>query len=558
MDHGNSRQPEKGALEILEGASLLLRMAPAGIICRYYLGAVPFVLGFLFFWVDMSSRGFAGSHLVHASFGAAALYVWMKCWQAVFVSRLRSFLEDAAPARWTPARILRLVFIQSALAPCMMIILPPALLITLPFGWCYAFVHNISIFGDGGQGLKASIRRAWQQCLLWPTQNHKILFIYLAFTLFVFFNVCVAGYLIPMLLKALLGIETVFTRSCTLLLNTTFLLSMAGVTYLCANPLIKAAYVLRCFHGESLSSGLDILSDWNRLRRIAGRVVPVLAISVLTAFFPSSGMASADVSDHRQMGVHDAPSVSPEKLDRAVSDVLGGAEYAWRLPRERTEEAGPTGFFDRALDAVGGWLKKLLRWAGDAIDWLDELLRKLMPEKSPGAASAGPGMFGSVKLWLTVLLVTVAMIAVLLLLKAVKSGKPGTATIAGEQVPRSEIDLSDESISVDQLPETRWLALAKRLLDDGDLRLALRAFYFAALAHLAERGLLTLSRFKSNRDYEREIKRRAHVFPGLTGAFSENIAILERVWYGMHGAGRETVRQFMDNQARIITDEHGQ
>ena len=116
-------------------------------------------------------------------------------------------------------------------------------------------------------------------------------------------------------------------------------------------------------------------------------------------------------------------------------------------------------------------------------------------------------------------------------------------------------DVSAEDVAADALPAVRWLTLARDLLARGELRLALRALYLAELVHLAEMNLLAIARFKSNRDYEREIKRRAHSFPGMIGAFSENLVIFERIWYGIHSIKQETVQQFLNNYERITADE---
>jgi hypothetical protein len=52
---------EKGkpALEILEEAVHSLRSTPAAVLCLYFTGALPFVLGYLYFWADMSAGAFA-------------------------------------------------------------------------------------------------------------------------------------------------------------------------------------------------------------------------------------------------------------------------------------------------------------------------------------------------------------------------------------------------------------------------------------------------------------------------------------------------------------------
>ena len=70
-------------------------------------------------------------------------------------------------------------------------------------------------------------------------------------------------------------------------------------------------------------------------------------------------------------------------------------------------------------------------------------------------------------------------------------------------------DLNEESVTADQLPEDGWLQLARELMERGELRLALRASYLAGLAHLGHRELIHLARHKSNRDYDRELHRRA-------------------------------------------------
>jgi hypothetical protein len=115
-------------------------------------------------------------------------------------------------------------------------------------------------------------------------------------------------------------------------------------------------------------------------------------------------------------------------------------------------------------------------------------------------------------------------------------------------------DLNDEDVLADELPALRWLAVAKELLAKGEVRLAMRALYFAALTHLAERNLLTIARSKSNREYETELKRRAHAFPDLIHCFCGNVTILERVWYGMHEIRRDMVHQFLANHKRIMSD----
>ena len=114
--------------------------------------------------------------------------------------------------------------------------------------------------------------------------------------------------------------------------------------------------------------------------------------------------------------------------------------------------------------------------------------------------------------------------------------------------------MADENVSADQLPEDGWSKLARELLQQGELRLALRACYLGSLALLAERNLISLAKFKSNRDYERELDRRSHALPGVMGSFSENVSAFDRAWYGLHEVTREALDQFMRNVEKIRTD----
>ncbi len=83
------------------------------------------------------------------------------------------------------------------------------------------------------------------------------------------------------------------------------------------------------------------------------------------------------------------------------------------------------------------------------------------------------------------------------------------------------------------------------------LRLALRALYLASLAHLGQRELIVIAKFKSNHEYERELRRRAQTREELLAAFGQNITTFEAAWYGMHEVTRDNLDQFTANFERI-------
>jgi hypothetical protein len=318
---------------------------------------------------------------------------------------------------------------------------------------------------------------------------------------------------------------------------------MFGLAFLCVDPIMKAIYVLRVFQGESLQSGEDLRAALKPFSAGRGTLAAglMLALSLAVAL-PSQ--AQTAVPSHPA-----AESIQPQELDRAINEVIQQRKYAWRLPRERVAESSESepGFIARFFQRVG----KMIRDAARAtVEWLGKVLQKLFRPLRVAPGTPGYGWIMTKQMLLYGLLALVLSAIALLLLRFWKKRQRESrlvATQALQPVP----DLTDESVAADQLPEDGWTALARELLARGELRLALRAFYLASLAHLAERNLVSLARFKSNRDYERELQRRAHAFPGLQHLFGENVSAFDRVWYGRYEATGELVAQFAANVERI-------
>ena len=92
--------------------------------------------------------------------------------------------------------------------------------------------------------------------------------------------------------------------------------------------------------------------------------------------------------------------------------------------------------------------------------------------------------------------------------------------------------------------------MADRFVSAGDLRLALRALYLGTLALLNHRGFLTIHACKSNRDYERELRRRARNGE-LSGVFHSNIRSFEQSWYGFHEVTDAQLLDYRENLTRL-------
>ena len=205
---------ERGAVELIEEATLLVREAGFATAGLYYIGALPFVLALLFFWSDMSSDAFAHQRVVPASFTLALLLVWMNVWQAMYAAALYARAAGRPQDPVTIGRLARAAALHAAVQPTALLLLPIGALLAIPFAWIYGFYQNFTALA-GGRDLRlwplVAQSRAYAQ--LWTRQSWLALAIQAGFTLIVALNLGVALYMGPALLQSFLGIETAFTRS---------------------------------------------------------------------------------------------------------------------------------------------------------------------------------------------------------------------------------------------------------------------------------------------------------------------------------------------------------
>jgi len=538
------KQHSKSAILLLEEAVHLLRKAPLFLLSTYYIGTLPFILGLFYFWADMSRSADAQSYHAVASLGIALLYIWMKCWHVVFAARVKMNISGQPVPQWSYQRILSLAATQTLIHATAFVILPLAALIAIPFGWCYAFYQNITAEAITElSDPKALCKKAWFQARLWPRQNHILLSIFFVFGIIVFLNIASAIYILPHLLKKYLGIESMFTLSGLHVINTTFWVVTIGISYLCMNPLVKTVYVLRCFYGAALKSGEDLKTELKGLMpgRTGGVVIGLLLVALFAAH-PMPSMAT------------ETAFISPEALDRSIDEVMAQREFTWRMPREITaeNEKAPKGPIASVVawivDKLGKGLKTVINWIDKLINWLIDLL----PTADHPISSPDENWITSVRVAVIVLLIGLLCTLVYILWRSWRSRHNAQVEIAATAV-ESTPDLEDESTSADDLPVNRWLELARELTEKGSLRQALRAFYLAILADLAAHELITIEKFKSNREYEVELGRRAHQKEGLLNAFSNSRDVFERVWYGMYKISRPDLDHYAAIQKRLMT-----
>jgi len=549
MKRPPQRQAGKPPLDLIEEATHLLRTAPAATLAVYYLGAMPFVLGLLYFWADMSRSPLAPQHLAPASLSTALLYFWMKFWQTHFALRLRAQAagEPLAAPDWLPTA--RIVISQVVIQSTSLFLFPLALICVIPTAWVFALFQNATVLNDGTEtGTRVLFIKCRQQAMLWPLQNHLALALMAFFSLYVFVNLSIVSLVIPSLCKTLFGIESIFTRSPWAMANSTFFAAMFGLTYLCVDPVIKSIYVLRCFYGSSLQSGEDLKVG------LKPYIKPALKSSAAILFFLAvfvSLPAKAGTNDSPAKAGASSQAVPANNLDQALDQTIHERKFVWRMPREQVvEPEAKEGVIMQFLDKVGTMVRDAARhlW-----DWGLKILRKLFPHHLPEHVTHSAPGYG----WIMTLdillysLIGVIVIALVIFLYRLWRGyrrpPPAVASEAIQPVP----DIADENVRADQLPEDGWTSLARELLEKGEFRLAMRAFYLAGLANLAGRNLISIARFKSNREYERELQRRAHALPELLTVFGSNLSVFERIWYGMYEANRDLVLQFAANLEKL-------
>lgn len=510
---------ERTGTELIEDSVQLLRNLPPRAWTAYFTGALPFALLLLYFVADVSRSAFAVENLFLLSFGVAFAFGWKQVWEAVFAARLLSACKDERDERetvWTRGRWFRLLSVQLALQPTSLFVLPFSFLATIPFAWTVAFYRNLSLFA--GLGASAGVRLAREQALVATRQNWFALsqVSLLAFVVLVNYTVLFA--LLPQLAKSFFGLQNDVTRFPLWWLTRTGVAALFLLVYVTLDPLLTALYVLRCYCGESRTSGTDLRV---RLQRIA----PVAACVLALCLTPASVHAQPPPPP---------PAVSHAELDSTIDRVIRQREYSWRAPQKS----------ERRPSAAESWLGQALDTLGRSIEDILAAIRRLFQrEPSPDSSHpAGDPSAARLRLALYALGGLLAVILVLVQYRARRKARTvqATATAAAPVV----VNLHDEALTADQLPESEWLVLARDCSARGDLRLALRAYYLAALSYLASRGLLTIQRWKSGLEYRGELSRRGRGQPALTPLFARNLLIFEMGWYGQREVKPEALEAF--------------
>jgi hypothetical protein len=509
---------QAGPVSLLEDAAHLLRRARLGDLLCHWIGSAPLALFLLTFWHDATHPPVSDGAIAAKALAATLLLIWMACWRSVYADRLMRRLSGVAERPWDRRRFWRLVASQAFLSATKLLLLPLSLVAVFPFAATVGFYRNATVLaGRGDLDPVAVVRKARRLESGDMFQAWLLQLLLLLLSAVTMLNVAVTFIFLPHLVRMLTGIESAFTRSgSSFYENRLFLMLVLAATWLVFDPFVQAVYCLRCFGRESVETGEDLRSGLRRIRLTA-------AILLALAAFAQAGRA--------------ADAVSPGELERAVRQTMQSSEYNWRIPPPASA-GGSTPWIVTATERAIRAVRSAMQWAGKMID---RLLRWIFggPALSPvplGGQTPRAALHWSV--W--AMIVVAAGLAGWALSRALAGRRRGST-------PRpapAPVRLEDDALTADRLPEDAWLEMAERCLAEGNVRLAVRAFYLANLAWLGRERLLTIQAGRTNRDFERELTRRARQSPEARELFSANVRSFERAWYGMHDVVAEDAVEF--------------
>jgi len=546
-----------GAVDLIEEAVHLLRRHPEEL-AGYYSGAAPFAVTLLYFWSYITWFGPSDGAIAVGALALGVLFGVMKAGQHRFALRLLACRTGEVLPRWTLKQWWAETAVQLRLQAAGVVLVPLAALFAVPFGWVYAYYQNATVLPPDENGGSAVRRhQAWAQAQCWPVQNHWALTILSLLWFMVFLNVAVAFYVVPTMATQWLGLKTVFASSGWSYLNTTFLALVTVITHLLVDPLIKTFYLLRVFHGRSRQTGADLRLVLNRERQLTPRLAIGFFVFLLGVglFAPTQARAEVPAPPVKGSVIKPSPGAPVVALDRALDRVLDQSDFRWRLrplpaPPGDESEGIVQDFFRTSFKVIVQIVRSVVHWIGDVVDWFGGLFPGKKVQDNDDAAKTGArnsfNWMAALQLVSYLLLIAVVCLLAFVAWKVWQHNRRSVPLATGS-LPASvgEPDLRDENVQASHLPAEGWLDLARQQMAVGEWRLALRALFLATLARLAHEGLVSLAKFKTNFDYEVELRRRAHSRTALVEDFRGRRRQYEEVWYGAMPTSSEHVRDWL-------------
>jgi hypothetical protein len=544
-------------IDLIEEAIHLLRRAPIETYTFFLVGIAPFVLCFFQFCSEMSYSEFAGSSLPGFAATLALSYLWMKAFQYLACRQLVMVYSGELSNRGNFGRILKSCIHQAAIHPIGLFAKPMAALasvpgfltfvplLMLPASIICSFFQNASILITGEPG---DFAKCWHLSVNRGRAAASLLFLSSFLRIVIFLNVYLTIGILPYLLKALFGIDTFLSRDFRWLISFSYLVGIGLISYFVVDLLTKAIQVVEVCRAEAQTTGKDLQRSLRSLT--AAKKVGVLLLSLLIPTLisradpsgrpsvpsvPTSGRGDTHypiflVSLKRASPPSETERIPDSELNERIDRELSSSEYSWRKPQHHLV-SGEKNW----LQGLGAWVAKSLGKVSQAINRLVDTISRWWRSLFPNPEGATP-LRATAPNWINQLLlysiICGLIIAVaLILLRILGRSKRRQPVAVDSPVPVTP-NLESETTVADELPEDQWILLARRKLEEGESRLALRALFLAVISLLGAQRLIIVRRSKSNSDYEAELRRRRSA--ELTELFGGNCRLFERCWYGDH------------------------
>jgi hypothetical protein len=583
-------------IDLIEEAIHLLRRAPIETYAFYLVGITPFMLGFFRFCSEMSYSKFAETDLPGFASTLALSYLWMKAFQYLACRQLVMVYTREFSHQATLGRILRSCVHQAAIHPFGLVAKPMAALasipgfltfvplLMLPASIIFAFFQNASILITGERG---DLAKCWHLSVVRGRTAASLLLLCWFLRIVIFLNVYLTIGILPYLLKVLFGVDTFLSRDFRWLISFSYLVGIGLISYFAVDLLLKAIQIIEVCRAEAQTTGQDLRqslisltarktgapSPFNSLLVLVCLIIPTLTVraegsrlrlpettqdfrSAYCLYAVDLGRAPGVASDTPPNGGHsstgaeipanypiilaslkraappsEADRIPDSELNERIDRELNSSEYGWRKPHHLV--SGEKNW----LQGVVAWIAKSFGKMSQAISRVVDAITKWWQSLFPHPEGANQqSTAASAPAWINQLLLY-AIICGLIISAALIVLRIAGRSKKKEPIPIGPVmsvtpDLESETTVADELPEDQWLLLARRKLEAGEPRLALRALFLAVLSLLGAQRLIVVRRSKSNSDYETELQRRRSA--ELTELFRGNRRLFERCWYGDH------------------------
>lgn len=557
-------------LALIDRSIFLVRTSLLSHLWIYYCSTIPALLYFLFFFNDMSNGSSGNNRIIYSSLILVLLLILMKTGQAVFCLRSYETLIGGTFRKLNIQQIFTCASQQTIFACTEMIVMPLAMLLTIPFGWCYAFFQ----IGSIGTLIfeKNLIAQSVTHSKVLPVQNHMMLWVicpqflltmimcYIAVpplvTLFdagtntqiliylisgilafatllvnplgfiLFSNFLAAIVFLPYLIRTLTGWELIYSMNGTAALHPGVLLATWALSFLLMDPLVKISYIVRIYDHQSIRTGYDII------KRIS--TTALLCVAAFMFVIPPESYS-------------ETRHVDQQVFDKTVSEVLKDPSFSWR--EKKSIDLPDVNINTGPLKSMALHIKSFLKKIESCIVNLFKKDHKRKDKPSfkwyPLSIPINPLSI----MYLSIIIMLLYFAIMVLRRQRQKSIalQPGTA------IPVKE-ETIHHTVSADENPPDQWERMAHEAISKGELRTGIRFFYLSTLSLLNDKKLLTLKKSRSNREIRRELQKRYPDQMSLNDNVNVLIMNFEYTWYGTVSATASELDNVM--KAHITVKEH--